>query len=88
MPQPPEPLTLPVVVPSGPMTRSLREQVQGAIADLIPLDKRGAAVAIAGHEGATLTVATRIGESWALGGDVTRKWGGDVHGRVLVVGTW
>jgi hypothetical protein len=81
-------VTLPVVVTHGPVTRSLRQQVELAVADLVPAGRRGAVVALAGHEGATVTVATKVGDHWRLAGNVSRKWGGDVSGQVVVVGSW
>ena len=80
--------TLPIVIPSGSLTRQLRGQIESAVAQIIPDGKRGAVLAIAGNEGATVTVATKIGDDWILAADASRKWGGAVSGQVRVVKSW
>lgn len=85
---PTTPVPLPVEIPSGPLTKSLRASIESAVKDIVPDGKRGAVLAIADHEGATIAVATKVGDSWRIGGDVQRKWGGAVQGRVMVVGSW
>lgn len=79
---------LPIVVPSGKVSRQLRAQVEAAVAEIVPAGKRGAFLAIAGHEGTTVTVATKIGDDWILAADANRKWSGEVSGQVRVVGSW
>jgi hypothetical protein len=83
-----DPVEVPVVLPDGPMTKDLREQIERSIASIIPPDKRGAVLAVADGDGMQLAAATRVGTRWKLGGEVTRKWGGRVAGKVMVVGTW
>ena len=81
-------MPLPLELTPGPVTRPLRESIEAAIADIIPEDKQGAVLAIAGREGATVVGATRVGDHWKIGGEVHRKWGGRVEGRVMVIGAW
>ena len=83
-----DPTPLPIALPNGPLTKQLKTAVELELSKAIPDGKKGAIVAIANHEGATVAVATKLGDSWKLGGSVTQKWGGGVSGQVMVVGTW
>ncbi len=82
------PQPLPVVLPPGKLTASLRSQVESAVANIIPDGKSGAVLAIAGSEGVTVTVATKIGDDWTLSAEASKKWRGDVSGRIMIVGSW
>lgn len=77
-----------VIVPVGRITNRLRAKVEAAVADLVAKDKRGAILAIAGAEEITVTVATKLGDEWLLAAEVAHKWGGDVTGQVMVMGSW
>jgi hypothetical protein len=38
--------------------------------------------------GVVAGIAVRIGTNWQLGADLETRWGGDVSGRVMVMGSW
>lgn len=77
-----------IAIPTGPLTKSIRSQIESTIAAIVPADKNGAVLAIANMEGATIMVAHRINQHWQLSADVTRKWSGPVSGEVKLLGTW
>lgn len=82
------PRPLPLVLPPGPVTRSFRAQVEAAVADVIEEGRTGALLAIAGAEGGTAVLATRVGRDWVLAGEVEWKWDGALTGRVVVTKDW
>lgn len=80
--------TLPLTLPPGRLHESFREQVERAVGEIVPSGKRGAVLAIANHEGTTLTFATKIGDTWSLDVSAGKAWHGPVTGQVRVVGSW
>lgn len=88
MPKFAEPLPTAVVLPTGPVTRLDREAIERALSDLIPAGKTGALIGVATHEGMVLGVAARVNQTWTVGAEVEKRWGGRVTGRVMVVGAW
>lgn len=83
-----DPQPLPIALPKGPLTAQLRDAVEMELAKSIPDGKKGVVVAVANHEGVSAAIAMKVGDHWKLGGSVQKKWGGDVSGQVLVIGTW
>ena len=77
------------LIPVGPLSASMRAEVERYIAAEIPEGKRGAIVGVASTDGGvTIAAAAKLGDDWKLAGDVGRRWDGVVSGRVYVIGSW
>lgn len=83
-----DPAFLPVVVPVGPMTRPLREQIEAAVAAMMPAGKVGAALGVDTAGGMEIVAVHSVDGRWRLAGEASRKWGGKVSGQVMAVGAW
>jgi hypothetical protein len=83
-----EPQATDIVLPKGPITPDFRASIDQALANLVPPGKNGALLFVATDKGAVLGVAAKLNDNWAIGGDVEKKWSGDVTGRVFVRGYW
>lgn len=88
MPKVAEPVPTDVVLPKGPVTAEFRASIDKALADMIPPGRRSAAIGVATQDGMVVGFATRINDRWTIGADVEKQWGGDLTGRVMVVGAW
>jgi uncharacterized membrane protein YgcG len=74
----------------GPLLASAHAQLAQQLA-AVPAGKRGAAIAVVETTGAaTVGFATRLGDDWAIGGDVTipLREPKALRGRIIVTGTW
>lgn len=76
-------------LPAGPVTAGIRASIEGAIAAIVPPARSGAFVAVVTNDGTLRgAIATRLGKDWMLAADVDRTWGGEVSGKVLLMGSW
>ena len=78
----------PVTLPPGPITPDLKSAIEQAITDLLGDSKRGAVIGVATRDGVVAGVAMRINDTWKVGADVEKAWGGPVSGRVMIMGSW
>ena len=77
-------LTVPPKVTSIPL---LRDDIAKALDAALGPNKKGAIVAVAGHESATFAGAVKIGDHWTIGGLV--NWvPGHVSGQVMLMASW
>jgi hypothetical protein len=81
-------MAMPPTIPPGPLMVSTYAAVEQFIASQIPEGKRGALVGVVNAEGTTFALAARINNAWVLAGDVSRRWDGEVSGRVYVARSW
>jgi hypothetical protein len=76
------------ILPPGPITPDLKQSIETAIDAILPPGKVGAVVGVVTTTGVVAGIAVRIGTNWQLGADLETRWGGDVSGRVMVMGSW
>ncbi len=73
---------------SGSFT-NFRQQLANAVSDIVPPDKTGALVLVAGAHGVRFGVASKIGDHWTVAGDFGSDLKGQhVTGQVLLGASW
>lgn len=78
------------LVPRGPLTQAIKNEIEASLVNKIPPGKRGALLVITDKHGVKFEVTANLDKdgNWKLHGNAGTTWGGDVSGSVVLAGSW
>lgn len=77
-------------LPPGPLASAFKRELEQQLTAQVPPGKRGALLTVVDKDGVQVSVAAALDADgdWKLAGNVGKKWGGDLSGRVILSGAW
>lgn len=78
-----------IMLPAGPVLPDIRSQLEERLPELLPEGHKfvvlGAVSVSTGKPVGQFSFAEKLGDAWKITGDIEKRWGGPVEGKIMAM---